>query len=76
MMELRVQLLGALKSQTPPDQRLQLPDGATIDEALTALGINAPQIQIVMLNGRPQPDRTRVLNSGDEMTVLPPVGGG
>ena len=75
-MQVRVKLMGALKDKTPVDERLDLPAAATIEDALQSLEITAPQIQIVMVNGRPQPDRSQALSPDDELTVLPPVGGG
>jgi sulfur carrier protein ThiS len=43
---------------------------------LAALGIGAQQMQVVMVNSRPERDHTRTLQEGDEVTVLAPIGGG
>lgn len=75
-MEIRVKLMGALKAKSPPGDVLDLPDAATINDVLAALDIGAAQVQIVMVNGKPQPDRNRSVEAGDELTVLAPVGGG
>ena len=75
-MELRVKLMGALKAKAPPGDRLSLADGTTIAGVLRALDIPDTHVQIVMVGGRPQPNRESVVHDGDELTILPPVGGG
>lgn len=75
-MQIRVKMMGSLKAKTPASNALELADAATIDDALRQLGVDGAEVQIVMLNGKPQPDRQRQLSAGDELTVLPPVGGG
>lgn len=75
-MQVRVKLMGVLKSKSPPDDVLDLSDESTINDLLSALGIDASFVQIVMVNNRPQPNRDTVLAADDELTVLAPVGGG
>jgi sulfur carrier protein ThiS len=76
LIDVQVNLMGALKPRTPPGREIRLTEGSTIDDALEKLGISAVEVQIVLVNGRPQSDRSTPLSTGDEMTVLPPVGGG
>jgi sulfur carrier protein ThiS len=75
-MQIRVKLMGMLKSKAPPDERLELPDGATIADALSKLDIEASSVQAFTINGALIRDRNRTLAEGDELSVLPPVGGG
>ena len=75
-MQLKLNLMGALKAKSPPENRLDIADAASIDDVLAALEIAADQVQIVMVNGKPQPDRSTALAHGDELTVVAPVGGG
>ena len=75
-MEVRTTLMGAFKPLAPPDNRLTLEDGASINDALAALNINPQRVQIVMRNDRPAADRSRRLEDGDRITVIPMVGGG
>jgi sulfur carrier protein ThiS len=75
-MRVRVQLMGLYKSKTPPEGILDVPAGGTIADALRKLDIDASQVQVVMLNGKPHRDLNRPLHEGDAVTVLSPVGGG
>ena len=75
-MQLKLTLMGALKAKAPKENPCEYADGASIDDVLVALDIAAGQVQIVMVNGKPQPDRTVALADGDELTFVAPVGGG
>ena len=75
-MRIRVKLMGMLKAKTPEGGVLDLADGGTIDDVLHALDIPRQTRSAFTINGRFERDRTRVLAPGDELTVIPPVGGG
>jgi len=75
-MQIRVKLMGMLKDKTPQGERLDLPEGASIADALARLGIDAASVQVFTVNGSLVRDKNRTLADGDELTVLPPVGGG
>ena len=75
-MILKLKLMGALKAKTPEDGMLELNDGASINDVLQTLDIPATHVQIVMVNGQPQPNRDTPLTADDELTILAPVGGG
>lgn len=75
-MKLQVKLMGPLKAKTPEGGTLELNDGASIHDVLAALDIPDNQVQIVMVNGKPQPNRDTSLAADDELTILAPVGGG
>jgi sulfur carrier protein ThiS len=65
---------------TPGNQvHLDLPEGATIPEALESLSVPLGLAHIVMVKGRrvlgPQLAQ-RTLNEGDELAVWPAIGGG
>ena len=75
-MQIRVKLMGMLKARTPAGGVLEIADGATIDDVLRALAV-APQATLVLtVNGQFERNRSRVLAPNDELTVIPPVGGG
>ena len=54
---------------------LELPAGATLGDALSALDIPQERPKLMMLNSRMEkPDK--VLTAGDEITAMPPLRGG
>ena len=58
---------------------LDLPDGATVPDALAVLGIPLAKAHIIMIGGRHvlRPEvATRRLQDGDELAVFPAIGGG
>ncbi|MBM4000492.1 MAG: MoaD/ThiS family protein [Planctomycetes bacterium] len=75
-MRIHVQLVGILKAKAPADGPLAMDDGATIDDALEALGIGGASVHVCSVNGAFTHDRRTVLRDGDALTVLPPVAGG
>ncbi|MFT5527103.1 MAG: molybdopterin converting factor small subunit [Pirellulaceae bacterium] len=75
-MKIQLKLMGMLKDQTPPSGALELNADATITDALIALEVPVESIHVFMVNGTLERDKARVLADGDELTVLPPVGGG
>ena len=68
--------MGILKEKTPGNGALLLRDGATITDALNALEIPVKGVHVFTVNGQLVRDKRRELTADDELTVLPPVGGG
>ena len=75
-MKIHVKLMGMLKDHAPAGGELDLADGSTIQDVLVELDIDSETIQAFSVNGSIQRDRAAKLADGDELTVLPPVGGG
>lgn len=75
-MKIHVRLMGMLKSRNPENNAFELVDGATIEQALIALDIPIDSVQVFTVNGQLVRDRTYRLSADDELSVLPPVGGG
>lgn len=75
-MIVRIKLMGMLKDKSPPDGQLDVSAGATITDALQAMKIPVDSVQVFTVNGTLERDKSRVLEEDDELTVLPPVGGG
>jgi sulfur carrier protein ThiS len=71
-----VKLMGILKDKAPANGQLELPDGGSIEDALRALGIATDSVNVFTVNGEVERDRCRALSAADELTILPPVGGG
>ena len=75
-MQIRLKLMGMLKSKTPAGGALEVADGATIADVLRALEVAPQAIQVFTVNGQFERNRSRPLAPNDELTVIPPVGGG
>jgi molybdopterin converting factor small subunit len=75
-MQVRLKLMGMLKAKTPASGAIEVTDGATIDDVLRALEIAPQSIRVFTVNGEFERDRSRVLAPNDELTAIPPVGGG
>ena len=68
-MQVSVKLMGALKDKMPGTDRLDLVEGATIDDALRALEIPVENVQVFTVNGTLERDRGRSLPDGDELPL-------
>ena len=75
-MQINLKLMGILKDKVPASGKIELPEGATIDDALGALEITTETVQVITINGSIERNRQRQLMEGDELSVIPPVGGG
>jgi molybdopterin converting factor small subunit len=75
-MQIRLKLMGMLKAKTPAGGVLEVADGATIDHVLCVLEIAPQTNQVLTVNGQFERNRSRVLAANDELSVIPPVGGG
>ena len=75
-MQVRLKLMGILKDKAPDGGSIELADGATIENVLQQLEIPVDSVQVFTVNGSLIRDRSHVLSEDDELTVLPPVGGG
>jgi len=74
-MKIRLSLLGVLKDKTPDGGVFELPQGATIRDAITTLDL-PKGIHLASINGEFKRELKTVLSDGDELTILPPVAGG
>jgi sulfur carrier protein ThiS len=75
-MQIRIKLMGVLKNRTPQGGVLELSEGATIADALAAMELSATPGTVYTVGGNLERDTARVMSAGEELTVLPPVGGG
>jgi len=75
-MIVRIKLMGVLKAKSPEDGQLELADGASIEDVLKILDVPVESVQIFTVNGSLERDRTRRLSDDDDLSVLPPAGGG
>jgi sulfur carrier protein ThiS len=75
-MQIRLKLMGMLKATMPPGGVLEVAEGATIEDVLRALEIAPQKVRVFTVNGEFERNRSRVLVANDELSAIPPVGGG
>jgi molybdopterin converting factor subunit 1 len=75
--QVTVRLFAMLRERAgAPEVTLELPEGARVRDALDSLAGLAEGIPLVMAVNREYADSDRVLDSGDELALIPPVSGG
>jgi MoaE-MoaD fusion protein len=76
-MEVTVRLFAMLRERAGAREvTLELPDGARVSDALAELGSIAEGLPLVMAVNREYADEDQLLDSGDELALIPPVSGG
>jgi sulfur carrier protein ThiS len=78
-MTVHVKLFSRFRRHLPEEARgeadVELPQRATVAQLLQQLGIDG-RVQLVSVNGDPEPDRERILQHGDTVRIFPFVVGG
>ena len=77
-MSIKVKLVGLLREYAPQGDSVDFEgaSGRTVAEVMAHLGIPLTLVSIMLVNGRHVKDQNYVLEEGDELTLLPPIGGG
>lgn len=76
-MEVTVRLFAMLRERAgAPEVVLDLPDGASVGDALARLRDLAEDLPLVMAVNREYASEDTVLDPGDELALIPPVSGG
>jgi molybdopterin synthase catalytic subunit len=76
-MHVRVRLFAGLRERAGIDElELELPDGATVGDALEQLKPVADGVPVVMAVNREYADAGVALHPDDELALIPPVSGG
>ena len=80
-MNIEVRLFAQLRKYLPPGSsqgstRIDMPDGATIADALAELGIPARAANMTLVNGSHEPNIRQRLKDGCTLSVFPPLAGG
>ncbi len=68
-------LVGLLKEYGPAHASLTVEPGKTVRQVVEELGLNPELVAVVMVNGR-QESKDHPLQPGDEVKLVPVVGGG
>jgi MoaE-MoaD fusion protein len=75
--EVTVRLFAMLRERAGASElKLDLPDGASVRDALDELGDLAAGLPLVMAVNREYAPEGQVLDAGDELALIPPVSGG
>jgi molybdopterin converting factor small subunit len=73
-MNVKIKLFASLRTFGPDEQIIELPDNATVDDAVNSL--NIPKTALLrIVNGEHRP-ATHHLKEGDELALFPPIAGG
>ncbi len=76
-MEVTVRLFAVLRERAgSPELTLDLPDGASVGDALEQLSGLAGDVPLVMAVNREYASEEQLLDAGDELALIPPVSGG
>ncbi len=76
-MQVRVRLFAGLRQRAGADEvQLELPEGASVGEALARMHDLTAGIPVVMAVNHEYADVDQRLGSGDELALIPPVSGG
>lgn len=75
-MNLEIKCFATLAEFSPPGGRLEnIPDGSTVAQIMTLLGVPSEDVRIIFINGvHAAPDAP--LCHGDRLGLFPAVGGG
>ena len=73
-MKVKIKLFASLRNFGPDEQVVELPENATIEDAVNSL--NIPKIALLkIVNGEHRPV-IHQLKDGDELALFPPIAGG
>ncbi len=76
-MQVSVKLFAGLRERAGADElELELPDGASVGDALAELTSLTDGLCVVMAVNQEYADEDAVLSGGDELALIPPVSGG
>ncbi|MGO9014252.1 MAG: MoaD/ThiS family protein [Dissulfurispiraceae bacterium] len=76
-MKVKIKLFASLRQFGPDEQEVELPDNATIEDAINMIKINLPGTfpLLKIVNGEHRPVKYP-LKDGDELALFPPIAGG
>ena len=74
-MDVEVRLFESLKKHQPEGGKVRLAAGSRVSDLLDALAISTDDVGVLMVN-RADGRFDQLLQNGDVVTVIPPIGGG
>jgi molybdopterin synthase sulfur carrier subunit len=74
-MKVKIKLFATLRKFGPDEQEVELPGGATIEDAINLLDLPKEIPLLKIVNGEHRPLK-HPLKEGDELALFPPIAGG
>ena len=74
-MQVRMKCFATLSDHTPEGGVLDLPEGGSVTDALTRVGLTPGDVKLVFVNSK-NVGVDAVLAEGDQLGIFPAVGGG
>jgi len=74
-MKVKIKLFATLRKFGPDEQEVELPDDATIEDAVRLLNLPEKMPLLKIVNGEHRPPK-HPLKDGDELALFPPIAGG
>jgi molybdopterin converting factor small subunit len=74
-MKVKIKLFATLRKFGPDEQEVELPDGATVEDAVELLNLPEKMPLLKIVNGEHRPPK-HPLKDGDELALFPPIAGG
>jgi molybdopterin converting factor small subunit len=74
-MKVRIKLFATLRNYGPEEQETELPDNATLEDAIKLLKLPEKIPVLKIVNGEHR-NLNHPLKEGDEIAIFPPIAGG
>jgi molybdopterin converting factor small subunit len=74
-MKVKIKLFASLRKFGPEEQEADLPENATVEDAINLLNLPAKFPLLKIVNGEHRPPKYP-LKDGDELALFPPIAGG
>ena len=74
-MKVKIKLFATLRKFGPEEQEVDLPENATIGDAINLLNLPKEIPLLKIVNGEHRPPKHR-LKDGDDLALFPPIAGG
>jgi molybdopterin converting factor small subunit len=80
-LRVEVRLFATLRKYLPPSgdgssARLEMPAGSSVADVVNKLGIPNAMVHLVLVDGRHEPSKGRLLDDGAVLSIWPPIAGG
>ena len=74
-MQLSVKLFAYFRDNRFKEQRMEFPEGTTVETIIRSLGVPLAEVGVTMINSR-HCELHQVVADGDQLAIFPAIGGG